>query len=174
VGGGTTLAPGRALLEIVMRLATLTALAVLALAAPASAQTLVVVDVAARAPAAADIETGPDWDVVGIGAAMLAGSWALNVAGSALWSIAPTQHDSDYFAWSLVPVAGPFVQMANLAGNDWQIPILAVAGATQTIGLLVALVGSATQGAPRTQSVNLRATPYASADGAGLALAASF
>lgn len=123
----------------------------------------------------APVRTRRRWGLVTAGAVMLGAGWALNIGGSALWSIMPTQHDPEYFGLSLIPVIGPFAQLANLGGQDWQIPILLTMGAVQATGLVLAIVGTATTEEVRDAAATAPVVvPYASADGAGASLAMAF
>jgi hypothetical protein len=120
------------------------------------------------------VRTRPRWRLVAAGAVMLGAAWALNLAGSAIWSIMPTQHDPDYLPWALVPIVGPFAQLANLEGEDWQRPVLALIGGAQIAGLVLAIVGTATRQEVTQSEPEVFVAPYASTEGAGASVAVTF
>ena len=118
--------------------------------------------------------TRPRWGLAIGGGVMTLVAYGVNIGGSAIWyttSIFTGQRD-DYFHWSLVPVVGPFVQMGFVQGQDWQIPILAVVGAAQIAGVVMAIVGTVSREVVEPPA--LAVAPYATQDGGGLTVAGAW
>ncbi len=87
-----------------------------------------------------------DWALVGAGAGMAIGSWALNIVGSLFWVLWPGSWGNDnsgYLAWATVPIAGPFLQLTEQSAEEWQIPVAVVSSAVQLAGWIMAIAGTA-------------------------------
>ncbi len=131
------------------------------------------------------------WGLVGAGAGIAIGAYALNVVGSLLWMAIPTGvtstdfiaptwngHREELLLWSLVPVVGPLAQIAY-AEEDWQSALFVAASALEIAGFVMAIVGTASRvpGAPRRAAppgATVTVVPYASETSGGLSLAGSF
>lgn len=120
----------------------------------------------------------PSWRTIGTGIGLFLGGYVINIAGSALWSLTTifTGQRSDFFLWSLVPIAGPIAQL-TMADQDWMMPILAVDLLIQVAGLVTAIAGTA------VRQSSLRATasgpsisfaPVASREVVGLTAVGTF
>lgn len=159
--------------------------------APSSVPTLAVVrqgEVSLEAP-----RTRRRWGLVGAGAGIAIGAYALNVVGSLLWMAIPTGitstdfiaptwngHREELLLWSLVPVVGPLAQIAY-AEADWHAPLFVAASVLEIAGFVMAIVGTASRErvAPRSDragapGATVTVVPYASGTGGGLSLAGSF
>lgn len=121
-----------------------------------------------------DVRTRPRWGLAIGGGVMTLVAYGVNIGGSAIWYTTSifTGQRADYFHWSLVPVVGPFVQMGFVQGEDWQIPILAVVGAAQIAGIVMAIVGTASREVVEPPA--LAVAPYATQDGGGLTVAGAW
>ncbi|MFO0684328.1 MAG: hypothetical protein U0234_19910 [Sandaracinus sp.] len=131
--------------------------------------------------------TRPIWSLVGVGAGLFAGGYALNLVGSGLWMLVPTGvyasdllvptwngHRSEFFYWSTVPLIGPFFQI-GYAEEDWMAPLLVIDGVLQIGGLVTALVGTfARESVPPRGGASIQVVPMLSAQNVGLVAAGTF
>ncbi len=119
----------------------------------------------------------PSFRTVGIGIGLFLGGYVLNIAGSALWSMAPFSWGSngDFFTWSLVPIAGPIVQATTRDQGDLITAVLAVDALVQVAGLVTAIVGTVVrQRASRADEASLSFVPAVSRDVVGLTAMGTF
>jgi hypothetical protein len=84
--------------------------------------------------------------LVGAGVALLAVAYGLNNAGTAAWSLGrlfvpEARNGGEYFAFSFVPVVGPFVQLA-FSTESWEQVLLTTMGLVQIAGLAMIIVGN--------------------------------
>jgi len=87
-----------------------------------------------------------DWALVGAGAGMAIGGWAVNIVGSLFWALWPGTWGNDnsgYLAWATVPVVGPFLQLSEQSAEEWQIPVAVISSAVQLAGWIMAIAGTA-------------------------------
>jgi len=100
------------------------------------------------APEAAEPRArGPrrDWGMIGAGAGMAIGGWALNVVGSLFWVLWPGSWENDntgYPSWSTVPVAGPVIQLTEPSSEEWQAPVAVITSAVQLAGWIMAIAAT--------------------------------
>ncbi len=143
----------------------------------------------AEAPLESAPHQRPLWRAVAAGAGLLGGAWALNVVGSGLWMLAPTGvasadllvptwngHAAAFFDWSLVPIVGPFAQMAYVDHPEWQLPLLAIDGLLQIAGLVTAIVGQVSRETVTRDDdgPQISVVPAVSAQSLGLNVTGSF
>lgn len=110
------------------------------------------------------------------GAAVFVASYALNLSGSLLLATFPGMWDrSGSFAeYSLIPLAGPWLQMSLLReGEEGLGVLLGAAGVAQAIGAIVLIAG--VTGRETVQSAPSYAVlPYANTQGGGVSLVGAF
>lgn len=113
-----------------------------------------------------------DWALIGAGAGMALGGWALNVVGSLFWVLWPGSWGNDntpYLAWSTVPVVGPLVQLTTESSEEWQAPIAVIVSAVQLAGWVMAIAGTAspTEDAPDVSVLPVVSDGYAGISAGG-------
>ena len=135
------------------------------------------------------VTTRPIWGMVIPGAILLGAGWVVNVfVGSIVGLIGGGLGGSDaavdYFGFSLIPIIGPFAQIAYF-DFDRESGLLGyhiVLGLIQTLGFSLALIGTILQQEVREplyvelddQGTSLSFMPYASPQAAGLGAALTF
>lgn len=115
-----------------------------------------------------------DWALIGAGAGMALGGWALNVVGSLLWVLWPGSWGNDntpYLSWATVPVAGPIMQLTTSSSEEWQAPIAVIISGVQLAGWIMAIVGTAS---PSDEVAPLAVLPVVSDGYAGVAAGGRF
>jgi hypothetical protein len=145
----------------------------------------------APTPAPASIEeTRTNWALIAPGIGMLAGGYVLNLVTGLLggvhvcFNIGVTSCDpppptswSAFNAWSVVPVIGPWAQLAAfpeaLGDNPGWIAWLVTMGALEAAGLTLLIVGLATPQPSRRRDA-LSVLPSVRGDGAGLTVLGAF
>lgn len=115
------------------------------------------------------------WGLVGAGAGMALGAYALNIGGTVLALALPTYNSNrgNLFFASLVPIAGPLMQIGFRDG-DWQIPLFLASSALQIAGWIMAFVGTFSRVPVEAEETAFMVLPYATEDGAGLTAGGTF
>lgn len=121
------------------------------------------------------------------GAVMLGAGWLVNVlVGSVVGLIGSASGSEtlvDYFGWSLIPIIGPWAQLGyfNLDTDTGLLAYHVVLGVVQTLGFVLALVGTIDQEEIVEASyvdlgsgMQLSVLPYASQGGGGLGATLTF
>lgn len=103
--------------------------------------------------------TRRDWAVIGSGIGMFAGGWLLTWIGTVIWYDQTTEctstgwfgytcthygPDDETLGFSFIPLVGPWLMLGGswMSGADYVFPV--IAGAVQTAGLVMLIVGLAT------------------------------
>ena len=110
------------------------------------------------------------------GASVFVASYALNLSGSLLLATFPGMWDrSGSFAeYSLIPLAGPWLQMSVLRQGEEALGVLlGAAGVAQAIGAIVLIAGVTGRETVRS-APSYAVMPYADPQGGGVSLAGTF